>query len=142
MVGQGATSTAARAHAAAQLALLADAEVPGADPTHWYGVAGPTSTGPLRDLEREHIRVSPSRLHALEECELNWVIADLGGDPGGVTAGLGTIVHAALEHAVETSEEALWAVVEARWGELAFEAGWRERAEKAEAVFEARRATT
>ena len=126
-------AAAARAHAAAQLALLADAEVPGADPTHWYGVAGPTSTGPLRDLEREHIRVSPSRLHALEECELNWVIADLGGDPGGVTAGLGTIVHAALEHAVETSEEALWAVVEARWGELAFEAGWRERAEKARA---------
>ena len=123
----------ARAHAAGQLALLADARVPGADPAQWYGVSAPTSTGPLRDLEREHVRVSPSRLHALEECELNWVIGDLGGDPGGVTAGLGTIIHAALENAEDTSEDALWRIVEARWGELTFEAGWRERAEKARA---------
>ena len=72
---------------------------PGAAPREWYGVAAPTSTGPLRDLAREDVRVSPSRLHALEECELNWVIGDLGGDPGGTTAGLGTIIHAALEHA-------------------------------------------
>ncbi|MDZ8172161.1 ATP-dependent helicase [Microbacterium xanthum] len=128
-----AAASRARAHAAAQLALLADARVPGADPSHWYGVAAPTSTGPLRDLQREHVRVSPSRLHTLEECALNWVIGDLGGDPGGVTAGLGTILHAALENAEEISEEALWRTVEARWGELVFEAGWRERAEKTRA---------
>jgi hypothetical protein len=65
--------------------VLADAGVPGAAPREWYGVADPTSTGPLRDLSREDVRVSPSRLHALEECELNWVIGDLGGDPGGAT---------------------------------------------------------
>lgn len=125
-------STAAR-HAAGQLALLADAGIAGAAPAQWYGVAAPTSTGPLRDLSREDVRVSPSRLHTLEECELNWVIGDLGGDPGGTTAGLGTIIHAALEHATEVSEEALWAQVDARWGELVFEADWRERAEKARA---------
>ncbi|MFE7845254.1 ATP-dependent helicase [Microbacterium sp. NPDC057407] len=120
-------------HAAAQLAVLADAGVPGADPAQWYGVLPPTSTGPLRDLAIEDVRVSPSRLHTLEECELNWVIGDLGGDPGGTTAGLGTIIHAALEHAADSSEEALWAQVDARWGELAFEADWRDRAEKARA---------
>ncbi|HKP06615.1 MAG TPA: PD-(D/E)XK nuclease family protein, partial [Microbacterium sp.] len=119
--------------AAEQLALLADAGVPGASPREWYGVAGPTSTGPLRDLSREDVRVSPSRLHALEECELNWVIADLGGDPGGTTAGLGTIIHAALEHAAGHDEAALWAEVETRWGELTFEAVWRERAEQTRA---------
>lgn len=119
--------------AAQQLALLADAGVPGAAPRDWYGVAGPTSTGPLRDLSREDVRVSPSRLHALEECELNWVIADLGGDPGGTTAGLGTIIHAALEHAAGHDEAALWAEVEARWGELTFEAAWRDRAEQTRA---------
>lgn len=123
----------APAHAAAQLALLADAGVPGAAPSQWYGVVAPTSTGPLRDLAKEDVRVSPSRLQTLEECQLNWVIGDLGGDPGGTTAGLGTIIHAALEHAAEATEESLWAEVDARWGELTFEADWRERAERTRA---------
>lgn len=119
--------------AAQQLVLLADAGVPGAAPAEWFGVAPPTSTGPLRDLAREDVRVSPSRLHALEECELNWVIGDLGGDPGGTTAGLGTIIHAALEHAAGHDEAALWEEVESRWGELTFEAEWRDRAEQTRA---------
>ncbi len=119
--------------AAQQLALLADAGIAGAAPQEWFGVAAPTSAGPLRDLAREDVRVSPSRLHALEECELNWVIGDLGGDPGGATAGLGTIIHAALEHAPGTDEASLWAEVEARWGELTFEAEWRDRAERTRA---------
>lgn len=119
--------------AAQQLALLADAGVAGAAPHEWFGVAPPTSSGPLRDLAVEDVRVSPSRLHTLEECELNWVIGDLGGDPGGATAGLGTIIHAALEHAVGPDETSLWAEVESRWGELTFEADWRNRAELARA---------
>lgn len=127
-------SSRARAeHAAQQLVLLADAGVAGAAPREWFGVAPVTSRGPLRDLGREDVRVSPSRLHTLEECELNWVIGDLGGDPGSTTAGLGTIIHAALEHAAGIDEASLWAEVDARWGELAFEAEWRDRAERARA---------
>lgn len=122
-----------RARAAGQLALLATAGVAGAAPEEWYGVAAPTSSAPLRDLTREDVRVSPSRLHALEECELDWVIADLGGDRGGTTAGIGTIIHAALETAASSSEDDLWAVVDERWGELAFDAVWRERAERTRA---------
>ncbi|MCR2762207.1 PD-(D/E)XK nuclease family protein [Microbacterium sp. zg.B48] len=121
------------ARAAQQLALLADALVPGSAPGEWFGVAPPTSTGPLRDLSREDVRVSPSRLHTLEECELNWVIGDLGGDPGGATAGLGTIIHAALEHSAGSDEASLWAEVESRWDELSFEAEWRDRAERTRA---------
>lgn len=130
------TAGAGRASAlrsAGQLALLADAGVAGAAPNEWYGVLPPSSIGPLRDLEVEDVRVSPSRLHALEECELNWVIGDLGGDPGSTTAGLGTILHAALEHATDSSEESLWAQVQSRWGELSFEAAWRDRAEQTRA---------
>lgn len=127
------SAAAARAAAPGQLALLAAADVPGADPEQWYGIPAPTSSGPLRDLEVEDVRVSPSRLQALEECELNWVIADLGGDAGGSVAGLGTIVHAALEQADGVDEAALWAVVEARWPELDFESAWRDRAEQARA---------
>ena len=121
------------ARAAQQLAVLADAEVAGAAPEDWYGVAAPTSSGPLRDLAIEDVRVSPSRLHTLEECELNWVIGDLGGDPGGATAGLGTIIHAALEHSAGSDEASLWAEVESRWSELTFEAAWRDRAERTRA---------
>ncbi|MEI3867059.1 ATP-dependent DNA helicase [Microbacterium sp. CCNWLW134] len=120
--------------AAGQLALLAAAEVPGASPEEWYGVRPPTSSGPLRDLARERVRVSPSRLHTLEECELNWLIGELGGDPGGTTAGVGTIIHAALEVATAgTDEDTLWQVVERRWHELAFDAAWQDRAERARA---------
>ena len=127
-------TTRARAERSAQqLAILADAGVAGATPREWFGVAPPTSSGPLRDLAVEDVRVSPSRLHALEECELNWVIGDLGGDPGGATAGLGTIIHAALEHSEGSDEASLWAEVESRWGELTFEAEWRDRAELARA---------
>ncbi|MDE0545689.1 ATP-dependent helicase [Microbacterium sp. C7(2022)] len=126
-------SPARRDHSAGQLALLARAGVPGASPQDWYGVKGPTSNGPVRDVAREAIRVSPSRLHTLEECELNWVIGDLGGDAGSATAGLGTIIHAALENSVGSTEAQLWEQVESRWGELDFEAEWRDRAERARA---------
>ncbi|KAA9086693.1 ATP-dependent helicase [Microbacterium radiodurans] len=121
-----------RADAAAQLALLADAAVPGADPEQWFGVAAPSSTAPLRDAAADGIRISPSRMETLEECQLNWVIGDLGGDSGSATAGIGTIVHGALEVA-DPDEEALWRAVESRWGELEFESAWRERAERARA---------
>ncbi|SDH07996.1 ATP-dependent helicase [Microbacterium pygmaeum] len=133
---RGLTDPSARvrgAHAAAQLALLTDAGVPGAAPGEWYGVPSPSSDGPLRDLAIEDVRVSPSRLHTLEECELNWVIGDLGGDAGGTTAGIGTIIHAALEHAEGTDEAGLWAAVQSRWPELTFEAPWRDRAEQTRA---------
>ncbi|MFT4219789.1 MAG: ATP-dependent DNA helicase [Microbacterium sp.] len=122
-----------RAVAPGQLALLAEAGVPGAAVAQWYGMREPTTDAPLRDLSREDVRVSPSRLHALEECELNWAIGDLGGDAGGAATGLGTIIHSALEHATGPGEEALWRVVEARWGELEFESAWRARAEWARA---------
>ncbi len=109
--------------AAQQLALLADAGVAGSRPARVVrGRSGHLRAARCAICSREDVRVSPSRLHTLEECELNWVIGDLGGDPGGTTAGLGTIIHAALEHADGSDEASLWAEVEARWGELTFEA--------------------
>lgn len=122
-----------RAQAAGQLALLADAQVAGADPQEWYGMARPTAEGPLIDLDLEQARVSPSKLEAIDVCQLNWVIGDLGGDAGSVGAGLGTLIHAALEHADGADDAALWRAVESRWSELEFEAAWIERAERTRA---------
>ncbi|MFX8937941.1 hypothetical protein ABTN00_20045, partial [Acinetobacter baumannii] len=56
--------------AAAQLAALASAGVAGARPDDWYGVGAATSDAPLHSLAHGDIRVSPSRLAALEQCEL------------------------------------------------------------------------
>ncbi|WOQ70315.1 ATP-dependent DNA helicase [Microbacterium limosum] len=126
------TLTSGRAddpRAAGELVLLAQEGVAGAAPGEWYGMLPPTSTAALRSPE-EQVRVSPSRVHTLEECELNWVIAELGGETASAAAGLGTILHSALETAGATDEESLWRVVEDRWGELEFEAPWRERAER------------
>lgn len=121
----------ARAEAAAQLALLATADVPGASPADWYGVAGPSSGAPLRSLEEQDVRVSPSRMAAFEECGLNWVIAALGGDAVvAPSAGIGTILHEALERVPDGDEEAMRAIVAEHWPELDFEAEWIGRKER------------
>lgn len=119
-----------RRDAAGQLALLAAAGVPGADPAQWYGLAEATSSAPIRDLDVAPLRISPSRIHALEQCQLDWVIGDLGGDPGTAVAGLGTLLHGALEHAAGADEEALWAHVEEGWSQLEFDAAWIDEAER------------
>ncbi|MFV0373826.1 PD-(D/E)XK nuclease family protein [Microbacterium sp.] len=123
------TSDAERDAAAGQLRLLAEAGADGADPEQWYGVADPSS--PATVAQAGTLSVSPSRVQTLEVCPLDWVIGELGGDAGSTVAGVGTLVHSALEVTDTADEYRLWAAVEARWGELEFEAGWRERAEKA-----------
>ncbi|WP_221585234.1 ATP-dependent DNA helicase [Microbacterium sp. G2-8] len=110
---------------ARQLRTLAQHGVPGADPNEWYGVRPPSTDAPLRDIENGAVRVSPSRIEGFEECGLNWVIAALGGDTvTSPSAGLGTILHAALEREPDGGLDALRAVVDERWHELDFETEW------------------
>lgn len=120
-----AAEEADRQHAAEQLRLLAVARVPGADPDEWYGLRAPTSTAPLRDLESEHVRVSPSKITSFLECGLEWVISALGGDTmTSPSAGIGTLLHAALERVPDGGIDEMRAVVDERWGELDFESRW------------------
>lgn len=121
------STPSARSHAAGQLAVLARAGVPGADPDHWYGVLPATSLAPMHDPTTEMVRVSPSGLDKAETCALDWAIGALGGDSGGVTAGIGTILHSALELTDGDDEAAMWRHVQQRWGELVFDAGWQEQ---------------
>lgn len=125
------TDAAEREYAAGQLALLADAGVPGAHPEDWYGVAERSSSAPLHDLSDAPVRISPSRLEGFERCGLDWAVRSLGGDTSSFSSGLGTILHAAMEHAPDGDLEALRAAVDDRWGELPFEAEWLERQERA-----------
>ncbi|WP_458042070.1 MULTISPECIES: PD-(D/E)XK nuclease family protein [Bacteria] len=120
-----------RAHATGQLVVLARAGVPGAAPHQWYGMAEASSTGPLRDPNRSPVHVSPSKLDAFDACGLDWAIRALGGDTRSWSAGVGTILHAAMEEVPSGDRDALQAVVDGRWGELDFEAPWMSRKEHA-----------
>ncbi len=122
---------AAKQQAAAQLAVMAREGVPGADPAQWYGVRGPSTTAPLIDPDVRPVRVSPSRVETFEACGLDWAVRALGGDTAGApSAGIGTILHAALEAAPDGDLDTMRGVLDARWGELEFEAGWIERKER------------
>ncbi|SIO20646.1 UrvD/REP family ATP-dependent DNA helicase [Agromyces cerinus] len=118
--------------APAALALLAEQGVPGAHPDEWYGLAEPSTTAPLVDLDGDPealVSVSPSQIDRAEESPLGWFIDHVASPPSGLAASIGTIVHAVVEEAGarddgDTSIETLWAAVEERWRELRFEAGW------------------
>ncbi|MBN7793050.1 ATP-dependent helicase [Microbacterium esteraromaticum] len=119
------------AHAAGQLRVLAESGVPGAAPDEWYGLTPPSTTAPLRDLDAAPVRVSPSRLEAFEECGLNWVISSLGGDTvAPPSAGIGTIVHEAMEKVPDGALDAMQAIVDEHWPELDFETAWIGRKER------------
>ncbi|MGK0721134.1 PD-(D/E)XK nuclease family protein [Leucobacter sp. W1478] len=119
------------------LVALAQAGAPGAHPSEWYGVRPPSTERPLVDLAGEpdaRVSVSPSRLEDAERCPLDWAISTLGGASAGVSQGIGTLLHRALETAEgAVSAEKLVEVVFAEWGGLVFEAEW-ESARKMELV--------
>lgn len=128
------TSDAAREEAAGQLAVLAREGVPGAAPAQWYGVAAPSTDRPLRDLAIEAARVSPSKMETFEECGLGWVISALGGDSVlPPAAGVGTIIHEAMEVSPDGDLERLRAVLAEHWPELDFETEWIGRKERRKA---------
>src|SRR5690606_38659254 len=126
-----ASDEAERGASAGQLRILAEAGVAGAAPDQWYGVTPPSSSAPLRDLAAAPVTVSPSRLEAFEECGLNWVVSSLGGDTvAPPSAGIGTIVHEAMEKAPDGDLEAMRAIVDEHWPELDFETEWIGRKER------------
>ena len=109
--------------AAQALALLADAGIPGADPSSWYGLAPVTTDAPLVP-DDDPVPVSPSTIDKFGTCELHWAIEHLGGSASSIGASVGTIVHAVAEGiADETVEDVLPGVLE-RLGALDYEADW------------------
>ncbi|MEA9998409.1 PD-(D/E)XK nuclease family protein [Cryobacterium sp. RTS3] len=123
------------ADAAATLARLAAAAVPGADPGQWYGLAGPSTVQPLNDPAAgdDPVRVSPSKMAAVETCPLHWAIGRLGGGSSNTAANLGTIIHAVMEESTDRQPDALWQAVDERWGELRFDAEWQSEVQRADA---------
>ncbi len=111
------------------LVALARAGVPGAHPDDWYGVAAPTTTAPLADIEHDPeatVAVSPSHMERAEACPLDWVVSRLGGGAADYRASIGTLLHRALEtSAPGVSAEQILEQIVSQWGGLRFEAEWQ-----------------
>ncbi|MCI2959189.1 ATP-dependent helicase [Agromyces atrinae] len=116
--------------AASALGTLARENVAGADPAEWYGLAAPSTTAPLVDLDGDPeatVSISPSQIEKAEESPLAWFVDQMASPPRGVAASLGTLVHAVVESAADSGDidaETLDRHVDDRWGELRFEADW------------------
>ncbi|MEO6116601.1 MAG: ATP-dependent DNA helicase [Pseudolysinimonas sp.] len=122
------------AGAAGSLAELARLGLPGANPDDWHGLEPISSSGPL--FEGGSIPVSPSRMERLEESPLDWFLETIAGGDSGVVAGVGTILHWAMETTADPVVDNLWQAVESRWGELVFESPWlAERQRKLARIF-------
>jgi superfamily I DNA/RNA helicase/RecB family exonuclease len=122
----GAVDDAARACAAAQLARLAGAGVPGADPAGWYANVAVSTDAPLWDNDgADHIvTVSPSTLQTLQECPLRWLMECHGGaDARELRSTVGSLVHALISQTDKT-EAQLMTQLDALWRQLPFESEW------------------
>lgn len=121
-----------RRRAAHQLARLAAAGIPGADPAGWYGLPELSSADPLRTNE-ETVSVSPSTVELLNRCPLRWMLERHGGaDPAELAAVTGTLVHALAQAAASGADEAeLRAELDRAWDSVDAGAPWFSRRERA-----------
>nr|QLK01662.1 PD-(D/E)XK nuclease family protein [Micromonospora carbonacea] len=135
-VADPATPYHRRSAAAAELARLAAAGVPGAHPDDWWGLRGLSDDRPLVD-EGEPVRVTPSGMESALRCSLRWLLERHGGSgPASAAQGVGNLVHAAAMLAEDASADrsALLEYVAARFDAIELAARWmvgpeRERAE-------------
>jgi superfamily I DNA/RNA helicase/RecB family exonuclease len=118
-----------RAEAASALARLVRAQVPGAAPSSWWGLAPISTDEPLVPDPEQPVRVSPSKLERFEESPLDWFLERVAGGEPMLAGAIGTMLHWVLETAETPDEAALLAALEGRWRELDFEADWVEARE-------------
>jgi len=120
-----------RERAAAQLARLATAGVPGADPRSWYGIVDVSTDSPLWTDEDE-VKVSPSTVELLTKCPLRWLVERHGGtDSAELPSITGSLVHALAQAAAEGADpEKLRAALDAAWAAVDAGAPWFSRRER------------
>ncbi|MFC3381149.1 ATP-dependent helicase [Couchioplanes caeruleus subsp. azureus] len=122
-----ADATPARRHAAAaELARLAKAGVPGAHPDEWWGLKPLSDDRPLAE-EGEPVKVTPSAMESALRCSLRWLLERHGGAaPAGPAQGVGNLVHAAamLAEDANADRERLVEYVSARFDAIELAARW------------------
>jgi superfamily I DNA/RNA helicase/RecB family exonuclease len=120
----GAVSDAMRDCAATQLARLAAAGVPGANPAGWYGMSPISTTEPMWSGDDHVVTLTPSSLQTLTDCPLRWLAERHGGtDPRDLGSTVGSVLHALIAEPAG-SEAELLAALERAWQQLPFESQW------------------
>lgn len=120
----GAVEETDRLCAAVQLARLAEAGVPGADPAQWYGSTELSTAEPLWSGDGHIVTVSPSTVQTLTDCPLRWMLERHGGSDGrDLRSALGSVVHALVADSGRT-EAQLRSELEKVWQQLPFESSW------------------
>ncbi|MDT4995609.1 MAG: hypothetical protein QOH97_5501 [Actinoplanes sp.] len=117
---------ARRRAAAAELARLAAAGVPGAHPDEWWGLRGLSDDRPLVD-DGDPVKVTPSSMESALRCSLRWLLERHGGAaPPGPAQGVGNLVHAAamLAEDANADRERLVEYVSARFDAIELAARW------------------
>ncbi|BDH58621.1 PD-(D/E)XK nuclease family protein [Tsukamurella sp. PLM1] len=124
---------AEREHAAAQLARLAAAGVPGAHPDSWYGLAGASTDDPLWRPEDGPVALSPSNVEALSACALRWMLERFGGSDGdSAKQATGNLVHTLVQAvAGHIPKDEVTRSLERVWDRVDLEADWFARRELA-----------
>ncbi|MGV0715230.1 ATP-dependent DNA helicase [Mycolicibacterium sp. XJ662] len=113
-----------RACAATQLARLAVAGVPGADPAQWYAMTPVSSDEPLWRGDDHTVALSPSTLQILTDCPLRWMLERHGGTDGrDVRSAVGSLLHALVADPGKT-ESQLLNELEKVWDKLPYDAAW------------------
>jgi superfamily I DNA/RNA helicase/RecB family exonuclease len=122
---------ARRRSAAAGLAQLAQAGIPGAHPDAWYGLGPPSTASPLRGLG-EPARVSPSLVELVSSCPLRWLLTRHGGeDVQALPAVTGSLVHRLIQAAAAgATDQQLEGALAQAWTGVDAGAPWYSRAEQ------------
>ncbi|MEU4566887.1 ATP-dependent DNA helicase [Micromonospora sp. NPDC023956] len=126
---------ARRRAAAAELARLAAAGVPGAHPDDWWGLRGLSDDRPLVD-DGEPVRVTPSAVESALRCSLRWLLERHGGSaPPSTAQSVGNLVHAAamLAENATVDRSTLLEYVTARFDAIELAARWMAGPEQARA---------
>ncbi|OBI86247.1 ATP-dependent DNA helicase [Mycobacterium sp. 1245805.9] len=119
----GAVDDNLRRCAATQLARLARAGVPGADPAGWHGLIPVSTTEPLR-AAADPVTLTPSTLQTLNDCPLRWLAERHGGtDARDLRSTIGSVLHALIAEPAKTESELL-AELDRAWQHLPFDARW------------------
>jgi superfamily I DNA/RNA helicase/RecB family exonuclease len=135
VVGSPAEELGRRYRAARQLARLAAAGVPGADPDTWYGLPDVSTDDPLwvasGSVEPE-VRVSPSTVEVLSKCPLRWFVERHGGtDAMELPSITGSLVHALAQAAAQgASQDELSEALDVAWADVDAGAPWFSRRER------------
>jgi superfamily I DNA/RNA helicase/RecB family exonuclease len=121
-----------RQRAAQQLARLATAGVPGADPDTWYGLAPVSTAEPLFGANDSEVRVTPSTVEVLTKCPLRWFVERHGGtDTMELPSITGSLVHGLAQAAGEgASRSELEDALDTAWAEVDAGAPWYSRRER------------